>query len=97
MAGDADRGAAADTGAEVRSLRWRCRRGMRELDVLLSGYLEHRYASLDAAGKAAFRDLLELQDPEIFGYLLGRKRPDDPRIADIVTRVLERDSPPSGE
>ena len=83
--------------ADLRSLRWRCRRGMRELDVLLSGFLERRYPSLDRAGKEAFRDLLALQDPEIFGYLLGRERPADPRIADIVTRVLERDTPPESQ
>jgi antitoxin CptB len=30
-------------GGEIGKLRWRCRRGMRELDVLLSRYLDEEY------------------------------------------------------
>ena len=37
-----------------RQLRWQCRRGMRELDTLLSGYLEQRYA--DSSDAPALSD-----------------------------------------
>ena len=47
-------------------LRWRCRRGMRELDQLLTGYLDSRYTIANETEKAAFRGLLELPDPELF-------------------------------
>ena len=70
--------------SELSRLKWRCRRGMRELDQLLSRYLDVAYAASDAAEKAAFRDLLTLPDPELAGYFLGRQRPEDPAIAAIV-------------
>ncbi len=56
-------------------LRWRCRRGMRELDVLLTRYLERTLAGTSPAERAAFVQLLELPDPDLFGYLVGRTSP----------------------
>jgi antitoxin CptB len=53
-------------------LRWRCRRGMRELDQLLGWYLDARYAGSDAAAKEAFSTLLDQQDPELWDWLMGR-------------------------
>jgi len=57
--------------SEAGRLRWRCRRGMRELDQLLGWYLDHRYATADAAAQAAFADLLEQPDPELWHWLRG--------------------------
>lgn len=70
-------------------LRWQCRRGMRELDQLLSGYLDAAYPEATAAEKAAFAALLELPDPELAGYFLGRAEPEDPVIARAVESILE--------
>ncbi|MEM1261829.1 MAG: succinate dehydrogenase assembly factor 2 [Pseudomonadota bacterium] len=69
---------------ELKALAWRCRRGMRELDVLLSGWLQSDYAAANSDEKAAFERLLELQDPEIFGLLTGRLDSADPAIQTIV-------------
>jgi len=63
---------------------------MRELDVLLSGYLDERYAESGQSEKEAFQRLLELSDPEINGYLLGGIVPADPEIANVVTRLRGR-------
>ncbi|MEO0998499.1 MAG: succinate dehydrogenase assembly factor 2 [Pseudomonadota bacterium] len=70
---------------ERRRLAWMCRRGMRELDVVLSAFLEQRYGRADSGQKAAFRRLLECQDPLIFAYLTGREEPPD-----APTRALLR-------
>ena len=45
-------------------LRWRCRRGMRELDVLLVRYLDRDFAGASSRERDAFRALLDLPDPE---------------------------------
>ena len=74
---------------ELARLRWQCRRGMKELDQLLTRYLQAGYASADNDEKAAFRELLELPDPELAGYFLGRQVPTDPHIANVVTRILD--------
>jgi antitoxin CptB len=60
---------------------------MRELDVLLSGYLESHYEASSEQDKAAFRQLLTLSDPELVGYLLAGERPDDDAIARLVARI----------
>ena len=43
-------------------LRWRCRRGMGELDQLLGHFLEHHYTGLNAVQRALFASLLEQED-----------------------------------
>lgn len=70
-------------------LRWRCRRGMRELDVLLERYLERRYSHAPDAEQRAFEALLELQDPQLFAYVMLRERPADPELAHVIARLTE--------
>jgi succinate dehydrogenase flavin-adding protein (antitoxin of CptAB toxin-antitoxin module) len=62
---------------------------MRELDVLLVDYLDHRYEAAPDAEKAAFRSLLELADPELMGYLLHNEIP-PAGIADVIAVILSR-------
>jgi len=69
-------------------LRWQCRRGMRELDDLLTGYLDNRYDVADADEKAAFEALLALPDSELIDYLLNLKQPVSERIANVVKHIL---------
>lgn len=76
---------------EYSRLRWQCRRGMRELDVLLERFLDSRYDSSTEAQKSAFQALLELPDPELGLYLLQGVRPDSAQLADIVRRILRED------
>jgi antitoxin CptB len=49
-------------------LQWRCRRGTRELDTLLSGFLSHGYLDLTAAQCRLFEDLLERDDDQLWRY-----------------------------
>ena len=67
-------------------LLWRCRRGMRELDVLVEGFYIKRYPTLDATGQQAFRTLLEQADPELLDWLLGRA-PAPEALAPIVEQM----------
>lgn len=68
-------------------LRWRCRRGMRELDSVLLGFLEREFDQLDDLQKSAFAEVLSLPDPEVYGYLAERSVPEDPAIAHIFERI----------
>ncbi|MBK8753577.1 MAG: succinate dehydrogenase assembly factor 2 [Candidatus Competibacteraceae bacterium] len=65
-------------------LRWRCRRGMKELDLLTLGYLEQYYPDAAAEDQQAFADLLELQDPLLMSYMVGRETPADAVTARVV-------------
>lgn len=72
------------TDVEMSRLRWRCRRGMRELDTLLLRYVDEIYPGADPDEQSAFRRLLTTPDPEILALLTGRSATDDPRLAKII-------------
>ena len=72
---------------DIRKLRWRCRRGMKELDVLLERYLEARYPEAKAAEREAFERLLDAPDPELAALFFGRIEASQPVIADVVERI----------
>ena len=74
--------------AQIGKLRWRCRRGMKELDLLTEGYLDRYYPSASAAEQQAFADLLDVQDPLLMSYMVGREVPSDPTLAKVV-RVMQ--------
>jgi antitoxin CptB len=70
-----------------RALRWRCRRGMRELDLLLTRWLDTRYEHSSSEDRALFQQLLELPDPELAAYLLVGERPNESGLASLVARM----------
>jgi len=79
------------TALDVNRLRWRCRRGMRELDQLLGWYLEVRYPNVDDAQKDAFSTLLDQQDPQLWDWLTARSVPEQARWRRIVDEIRSRD------
>jgi antitoxin CptB len=80
-----------DQRQHLSRLRWRCRRGMRELDVLLERFLEQAYPHASNAEQLAFEELLTLPDPEILALLTGRSRPQDQSLAHVVERLSAQD------
>ena len=77
------------TDAEARALRWRCRRGMKELDVLLERYAGAALAQADSLERRRLARLLERPDPELAGYFLGGEVPAEPDMAALVRRISE--------
>ena len=70
--------------AELSRLRWLCRRGMKELDIVMNRYLEQHYASASSAEQDRFKALLELPDPELYDLLLGRSVTSDAELARLI-------------
>lgn len=73
--------------AELGRLRWRCRRGMKELDLLLTGWLDRHQHAAAPAELEAFARLLEQQDPLLMAWFAGRGMPDDPAVACIIRDI----------
>ncbi len=73
--------------SERSKLLWRCRRGMKEMDLVLLAYLDKHYDQADAIEKQAFIDILELQDPDLFAYLIGRQSPADPAHQHVLEKI----------
>jgi antitoxin CptB len=57
-------------------IRWRCRRGLLELDLVLEAFLEHGYSRLDAGQRRLFNELLEQPDNDLLDLALGRSEPE---------------------
>ena len=68
-------------------LSWQCRRGMRELDVLLMCFLDQRYSSLNDDEHKTFELLLAYPDAVLLELLMGRMTPADGDVAEIVTQI----------
>ena len=68
-------------------LVWRCRRGVRELDVLFGRFLESDYPALSDDQKLIFQRLLEVQDPVIMDWLFGKYAPEDNDFKPLVARL----------
>jgi antitoxin CptB len=68
-------------------LRWRCRRGMLELDLLLQGFLDKGFEQLDATGQGVFVRMLELPDQTLHEYLMGMAEVREREFADVVERI----------
>ena len=73
--------------AELRKLRWRCRRGMRELDRLLERWLDLGWRQSTDADRATFLRLLDSEDDRLWRWFLGHEAPGDPDLATLVNRI----------
>ncbi len=73
--------------AELARTRWRCRRGLLELDLLLLRFVEQGYADLDPAQRTVFTRMLELADAELLGLLQGESTPNDPELTRLVAII----------
>lgn len=69
-------------------LRWRCRRGQLELDLLLGDFLQGRYPALSLSEQGAFERLLELPDTTLQGYLQGQDCPAK-EFEEIVRKIRQ--------
>ena len=68
-------------------LRWRCRRGMRELDRILECFLEREYRGLGEDERRRFAEILEFPDPDLHAYLVGKAEPSDPALARLLHSI----------
>ena len=75
--------------AELDRIRWHCRRGMLELDLVLTRFLERDFASLPPEQREAFAVLLEHPDDVLWDLVCGRIRPEAGAAAAVVRRLRE--------
>lgn len=75
--------------SEIARLRWLCRRGMKELDLLFNKYLEYSYQAAPSADQQAFESILQMQDPELYDLILGRFQSDDKDIDRVITMLRD--------
>ena len=74
--------------SELKKVLWRCRRGTKELDLILGNFVESRYRSLDSALREQFDKLLKIQDPVLADWLCFDQSPDS-EFSEIVGEILK--------
>lgn len=62
-----------EASLELQRLRWRCRRGLLELDIVLGRFIENRYPQLDEQQRVSFDELLDMADNDLWNLVTGNK------------------------
>jgi antitoxin CptB len=76
-----------------RRLTWQCRRGIKEVEVLLGPFFEKYFDILSPADRDGFEAFLKEQDADIFEWFTMRVKPADPQTAAMVDVILSRMAP----
>ena len=76
-----------DQDVELKKLRWRCRRGMMELDILLGRWLDQRWRQSPSEQRDVFLRLLACEDDILWRWLSGLEVPTDGALAQLVERI----------
>ncbi len=71
-------------------LKWACRRGMLELDVLFMSFVDEAYDDLSVKDQFTFERLLTCQDPELFAWFRGHEICEDTELNAMVQFILQR-------
>jgi antitoxin CptB len=72
---------------EMERLRWRCRRGLLELDIVLGRFVERDYATLNEVEKVAFDALLDLPDTVLWDMASGRQDAEEINQKAILEKI----------
>lgn len=78
------------TKQRLSRLKWACRRGMLELDVLFMPFVEQAFDDLEEDQKLVFERLLTCDDPDLFAWFMGHQQCDDPELSAMVEHILKR-------
>jgi len=71
------------------SLRWRCRRGMLELDILLNDFLDKSYENLSVQRKNTLDQMLDYPDQLLFDLFLGHMQSSDNSVSELVQTIRQ--------
>jgi len=71
------------------SLIWRCRRGIREMDILLQRFVDKRYGDMTNKEKEIFDQLLNQPDLEIMSWIMEKSSPPTDDLALLVQSLRE--------
>lgn len=72
---------------KIKRLRWQCRRGMLELDILLHGFLDKNYVNLSICDQDLFEKLLTYSDQELYHCLIKRQSVEDKTMQALIKRI----------
>jgi antitoxin CptB len=75
--------------AEINKLRWRCRRGTLELDVIFQRFLDQHFEQLTVVQQQTFIQMLTLEDDQLIRYFIEEQLPEDPLLKELVIKMRD--------
>ena len=75
---------------ELDRIRWRCRRGMLELDIVLQGFVDKHYMQLNKTELQQFDTLLNLPDNDLWDMITLKKEVEDIKLQPVL-QLLQTD------
>ena len=76
-----------DQREEWNRAKWASRRGLRELDLLLSPFVAEAFSDLSDDLRADYRELLFQDDQDLLEWIMGRADITNVRFLDIVDSI----------
>lgn len=71
----------------IRKLRWLCRRGIKELDVLLEYFLEVNQQALQSGAYSQLENLLAQEDDQIWAWVQRLREPENPQFRTLINTI----------
>lgn len=78
------------SGKRYSRLKWACRRGMLELDVLFMPFVEEGFQQLSEDQKVTFERLLTSDDPDLYAWFMGHQKCEDVEFKSMIEHILSR-------
>tara|TARA_B110000014_G_scaffold257906_1_gene243192 strand:- start:2574 stop:2831 length:258 start_codon:yes stop_codon:yes gene_type:complete len=69
-------------------IKWQCRRGLWELDIMLAPFAEYDYPALSSKHKQDFRDLISHEDVDLLNWLVSRIKTDIEKDQEIINQII---------
>lgn len=73
-----------------RRLRWQCRRGLKELDVIFAPFMEEHYCDASPTEQAIFQRLLAEEDVDLLAWFMQYTQPDDAEYRQLIAAILAK-------
>ncbi len=73
--------------AALKRVRWRARRGLLELDIVLGRFVDAHYMQLDDAGRNAFEALLDMPDNLLWDMIAGRCEAEPGELQALLEKI----------
>ncbi len=60
---------------------------MKELDDLLTRFLDTQYDGLSESGRQAFHAVLDMEDPDLYGCVLGQQEAPTAEMNNVIAAI----------
>jgi len=71
---------------ELQKLKWRCRRGIKELDLIFTNFLESHYP-LSVKQTQLTESLLDVNDLDLYDWFTGKSEPTESELSEHIQLI----------